>query len=66
LLVWDEDSYTGRFLVMFRCTCVLQPQLVHHYQTSSLLPGLLPIGALASLRLLYLFLYMSTSTTFKF
>jgi hypothetical protein len=36
LLVWDKDSYTERFLV-FPCTNVLQPKLVHLYQTSSLL-----------------------------
>jgi hypothetical protein len=35
---------------------VLQPKLVHLYQTSSLLPGPLPIVASASLKLLYLFL----------
>jgi hypothetical protein len=39
------------------CTCVLKPTLVHLYQSSSLLPSLLPIVALASLRLLYLLLY---------
>jgi hypothetical protein len=53
LLVWRKDSYTGRFLVLFPCTCVLQPKLVHLYQTSSLLPGPLPIVALATLRLLH-------------
>jgi hypothetical protein len=57
LLVWDKDSYTGIFFVLFPCTCVLQPTLVHLYQTSSLLPGHLPIMASASLRLLHLFLY---------
>jgi hypothetical protein len=35
------------------CTSVLQPTLVHLCQTSSLLPGPLPIVASASLRLLY-------------
>jgi hypothetical protein len=39
------------------CTCVLTPTMVHLYQTSSLLPGLLPIVASASLRLLYSLLY---------
>jgi hypothetical protein len=39
------------------CTSVLQPTLVHLYQTSSLLPGSLPIVASASLRLLYSLLY---------
>jgi hypothetical protein len=58
LLVWDKDSYIGRFLLLFPCTCVLQPQLIHLKQTSSLLPSPLPIVAIvASLRLLYLFLY---------
>jgi hypothetical protein len=55
LLVWDKDSYTERFLVLLPCTCVLQPTLVCFYQTSSLLPGPLPIVSAASLRLLYLF-----------
>jgi hypothetical protein len=43
--------------VLLPCTCVLQPTLVHRYQSSSLLPGHLPIAASASLRLLYLLLY---------
>jgi hypothetical protein len=42
--------------VLLPCTCVLQPTLVY-YQTSSLLPSPLPIVVLASLSLLYLFLY---------
>jgi hypothetical protein len=25
LLVWDKDSYTGRFLVLFPCIYVLHP-----------------------------------------
>jgi hypothetical protein len=29
LLVWEEDSYAGRFLVLFPCIYVLQPKLVH-------------------------------------
>jgi hypothetical protein len=41
LLVCDKDSYIERFLVLLSCTCVLQPTLIHLYQTSSLLPGLL-------------------------
>jgi hypothetical protein len=57
LLVWDKDSYTERFLALLPCTCVLQPTLVHFYQTSSLLPSPLPIVASASLRLLYSLLY---------
>jgi hypothetical protein len=57
LLVWDKDSYTERFLALLPCICVLQPTLVHLYQTSSLLPGPLPIVASASLRLLYSLIY---------
>jgi hypothetical protein len=53
LLVWDKDSY----IVWFPCICVLQPKLVHQYQTSLLLPSPLPIVASVSLRLLYSFLY---------
>jgi hypothetical protein len=53
LLVWDKDSYTLRFPALLPCTCVSQPTLVHLYQTSSLFPGLLPIVASDSLRLLY-------------
>jgi hypothetical protein len=57
LLVWDKDSYIGRFFVLFPCTCVLQTKLVHLYQISSLLPSPLPIVDSASLKLLYSFLY---------
>jgi hypothetical protein len=53
LLAWGKDSYAERFLELLPCTCVLQPTLVHHYQTFSLLPSPLPIVASASLRLLY-------------
>jgi hypothetical protein len=35
------------------CTCVLQPTLIHLYQTSSLLPRHLPVVASVSLRGLY-------------
>jgi hypothetical protein len=35
LLVWDKDSHTGSCLVLFPCIYVLQPQLVHLYQSSS-------------------------------
>jgi hypothetical protein len=56
-LVWDKDSYTERFLALLSCTCVLQPEFIHLYQTSSLLPGHLPMVASASLRLLYSLLY---------
>jgi hypothetical protein len=51
LLAWDKDSYTERFLALLPCTCVLQPTLVHLCQTSSLLPGPLPIVVSVSLRL---------------
>jgi hypothetical protein len=57
LLVWDKDSYTERFLALLPCTCVLQPELVHLYQTYSLLPSHLPMGTSVSLRLLYSLLY---------
>jgi hypothetical protein len=57
LLVWDKDSYTERFLALLPCTSVLQPELVHHYKTSSLLPCHLPVVTSASLRLLYSLLY---------
>jgi hypothetical protein len=56
LLLWDKDSYTERLLELLPCTCVLKPTLVHFYQTSSLLLGLLPKVASANLRLLYLLL----------
>jgi hypothetical protein len=57
LLVWDKDSYAGSFLELFPCICVLQPQLIHLFQSSLLLPSLLPMVTLASLKFLYLFLY---------
>jgi hypothetical protein len=57
LLLWHKDSYTERFLALFPCICVLQPTLVHLYQTSSLLPSHLPIMSTASLRLLYSLLW---------
>jgi hypothetical protein len=40
LLVWDKDSYLGRFFVLVPSIYVLPPTLVHLYQTSSLLPSL--------------------------
>jgi hypothetical protein len=52
LLIWDEHSYTERFLVLFPCMYVLQPKLVNLYQSSSLLPR-----PLSSLRLIYSFQY---------
>jgi hypothetical protein len=57
LQVWGKDGCTERVLVLLPCTCVLQPTLAHLCQTSSLLPGPLPILASARLRLLYLLLY---------
>jgi hypothetical protein len=57
LLVWDNDSYTERFLALHPCTCVLQYRLVHLYQTSSQLPGPLPTEVSASLTLLYSLLF---------
>jgi hypothetical protein len=61
-LVWDKDSYIGRFLVLFPRMYVLQHKLVNLYQISSLLHGPLPTVALTSSRLLSL----NTLTTFKF
>jgi hypothetical protein len=57
LLVWDKDSYTGRFLVLFLCMYILQSQLVKLYQSSSLLPSPFPMVAPGNLRLLYSFPY---------
>jgi hypothetical protein len=66
LLVWDKDSYTGRFLVLFSCIYVLQPQLVYPYQSSPLIPNLLSMVALASLSFYIHSCTENTSTTFKF
>jgi hypothetical protein len=57
LPVWNKDSYTGIFFLLFLCKCVSQHKLVHQYQTSSLLPSPLSTVGSASLRLLYSFLY---------
>jgi hypothetical protein len=57
LVVWDKDGYTERFLALLPCSCVLQPELVSLYLTSSLLPIHFPIVASVSLRLLYSLLY---------
>jgi hypothetical protein len=57
LLSWNKASYTERFLALLPCTCILQPTLAHLCQTSSLLPGPLPIVASSSLRWLYSLLY---------
>jgi hypothetical protein len=43
--------------VLLPCIYVLQPKLVHLYQSSSLLPSPLPMLASASLRLLYSLLF---------
>jgi hypothetical protein len=56
LLAWGKDTYTERFLAFLSSTCVLQPELVHLYPTSSLLLSHVPIVASVSLRLLYLLL----------
>jgi hypothetical protein len=56
-LVWDKESYTRRYLVLFPCIYLLQPQLVLLYQTSSFFPSPLPMVAPTSLRFLYSFLY---------
>jgi hypothetical protein len=53
LLVWDKYSHTERFLALLPYTCVLQPELNHLSQTSSLLPGHLPILTSVIFRLLY-------------
>jgi hypothetical protein len=53
LLVWNKDSYTEKFLALLPCTSVLQPELVHLYQTSSLLPSHLPIVTTVNLRFWY-------------
>jgi hypothetical protein len=44
---------TERFLALLPCTSVLQPDLIHFYPTSSLLPGHLPILASSILKFLY-------------
>jgi hypothetical protein len=43
--------------VLLQCICILQPQLVHLFQSSSLLPSLLLLVVPTSLRFLYSFLY---------
>jgi hypothetical protein len=53
LLVWDKDNYTEGFLALLPCTCVLQSELIHLYQTSSLLPSHIPIVTSVILRLVY-------------
>jgi hypothetical protein len=57
LLVWDKDSYPGSFLILFPCIYVLQPQLVHLFWSSLLLPSPFPMVAPARLGFLYSFLY---------
>jgi hypothetical protein len=51
LLIWDKDSYTERIIVLLPCACVLQPTLVHFYQTSLLLPGPLPTVPLCQFKI---------------
>jgi hypothetical protein len=65
LLVWDKDSYTKKVLALLPCTSVFQHELVHLYQTSSLLPGHLPFVASVSIRLLYLLLYSGHIKNFQ-
>jgi hypothetical protein len=57
LPVWDKDSYKETFLVLFPCTYVLQPQLVHLF--SPLHSSLVHFSwwPPACLRFLYSFLY---------
>jgi hypothetical protein len=45
LLAWDKGKYTGRLLVLFPCIYVLQHQLIHLFQSSPVLPSLLPMVA---------------------
>jgi hypothetical protein len=52
--------------VIFPCICVLQPQLVHLYQSFSLFPISPPMVALANLGFLYSSCTEITPTTFKF
>jgi hypothetical protein len=57
LLVWDKDGYKGSLLVLFPCISILEPQLVHLFQASSLLPSALPMVAPNSLGFPYSFLH---------
>jgi hypothetical protein len=57
LQLWEKGSYAAKFLMLFPCIYVLQPKLVHLYQSSSLIPCPLPIVASVRLRILYSFLY---------
>jgi hypothetical protein len=57
LLVWDNYNFTERFLALLPCACILEPELINLYQTSSLLPGHLPLVTSVVLRLLYQLLY---------
>jgi hypothetical protein len=66
LLVWSKDFYTERFLALLPRTCVLQPELVHLYQTSSLLSGHLPMVTSVTLRLFINSSTVDTSNTFEF
>jgi hypothetical protein len=42
-LVWDKDSYIGSFFVLFPYMYVLQHELVHLLQSSSVGSGLMPM-----------------------
>jgi hypothetical protein len=57
LLVWDKDQMQGDSLCCFHAHMYYNPQLVHLFQTFTLLLSPYPILASASLRLLYLLLY---------
>jgi hypothetical protein len=56
LLLWDKDSCIESPSIASMHMC-MEPIFVHLYKTSSLLPGPLPIVALANLKLLYSLLY---------
>jgi hypothetical protein len=57
LLVWDKDSYTRSFLLLFSFIHVLLPQFICLFQSSSLFPSPFPIVAPESLKFLYSFLH---------
>jgi hypothetical protein len=57
LLVWDKDSYTGSFLVMFPCIYVLYSQLAYLLWLSTFCHSPFLMVGSASLRFSYSFLY---------
>jgi hypothetical protein len=59
LLKFEIKIAIQSYLALLSCTCVLQPTLVHLYQTSLLFLDPHSIVAFASLRLLYSILYYS-------